>query len=130
MELTFKKSERLCSKIIIEKLYKEGSSFLSYPLRFVYIKLESESKDNNQVLITASKKTFKRAVDRNLIKRRIREAYRLHKHSLHDFKDLTFAINYIGKQIEDFSKIEEQVIKGFETIKKRIVQTKKSTENV
>ena len=76
---SFKKEERLCNIKLIEKLYHTGSSFLVYPFRIIWLSSETNSEFPVQVLISVPKKKFKRAVDRNLLKRRIREIYRLHK---------------------------------------------------
>ena len=80
---TFPKEEHLCRKKLIEELFgKQGSSFGVYPLRIVWIKAEAPTTAPPQVLISVSKRTFKRAVDRNRLKRLIREAYRLNKYRL------------------------------------------------
>ena len=124
MDFTFKKEERLCSPVLIEKLYREGESFLCYPLRFVCLKSDDAATVNVKVLLTASKKTFKRAVDRNLLKRRMREAYRLNKNQLSETVQgfqLILAINYIGKEIVEFKTIETKMLKGFEQLKTNIL---------
>ena len=80
---TFPKEEHLCRKKLIEELFgKQGSSFGVYPLRIVWIKSEAPTAAPPQVLISVSKRTFKRAVDRNRLKRLVREAYRLNKYRL------------------------------------------------
>ena len=78
---TLKKSERLCSKRLTELLFSGGSRSLSaYPLRVVYRPMpEGEEKDCAVILVSVSKRHFKRAVLRNRVKRQIREAYRLNK---------------------------------------------------
>ena len=78
---TFSKSERLCSKIAIEKLVEEGKSFHLSPFKISWLSNTEESVPV-QILISVPKRTFKRAVYRNLLKRRIREAYRKNKQSL------------------------------------------------
>ena len=76
----FPKEEHLTSKTIIDKLYKEGTSIVSFPLRAVFVPVEPEDKQPAAaILINVAKKRFRHAVDRNLIKRRIREAYRINK---------------------------------------------------
>ena len=76
---TFKKEERLCNKKLIDELFHNGSSFLCYPFKVSWLLVDEPAQFPAQVLFSVSKKRYKRAVDRNLIKRRMREAYRLHK---------------------------------------------------
>lgn len=83
---TFKKEERLCSKKLIERLFAGGNkSFPAFPLRVVYMKLSPEENTADaSILISVPKKRFKHAVKRNLVKRQIRESYRLNKYILLD----------------------------------------------
>ena len=76
---TFPVKEHLKSKRVIEKLYAEGASVTSYPLRAVFLEQE-EQEPTAAILISVAKRRFRHAVDRNLVKRRIREAYRTSKH--------------------------------------------------
>ena len=75
---TFSKQERLCNRNDFQKLISEGKSFYCYPFKCVYLWKEAESF-SAKIAIAVSKKKFKHAVDRNKIKRRIRESYRLEK---------------------------------------------------
>lgn len=108
---TFKKEERLCNKRLIEQLFHKGSSFHLYPFRVTFLS-SKEILVPAQVLIAVPKRRFKRAVDRNLLKRRIREGYRTNKQNLlYEFLKqqqvkVLFSIQYIGKEIHDFSFIE------------------------
>lgn len=78
---TFPLKEHLKSKKVIERLYAEGTSVTAYPLRAVFIEQTIEEQDvTAAILISVAKKRFRHAVDRNLVKRRIREAYRTSKH--------------------------------------------------
>lgn len=85
MKQTFTKSERLCSKKTIGRLFEKGStetktSYL-FPFKVFYLSDPPPSADQlPQVLFTISKRNFKRAVDRNLLRRRCRESYRKNKH--------------------------------------------------
>jgi ribonuclease P protein component len=106
---SFKKEERLCNIQLIEKLYHNGSSFLVYPFRIIWLYSEANSEFPVQVLISIPKKKFKRAVDRNLLKRRIREIYRIQKsEDLFPFlnersEKIVLAINYIGNEIAEYA---------------------------
>lgn len=103
----FKKEERLCNRRLLNQLYHEGSSFLLYPFRVTFFPAY-QLPYPSQVVISAPKKRFKRAVDRNIIKRRMREAYRLQKATyLYNFLDqhgvqVLLSLQYIGKEINDF----------------------------
>ena len=82
MANTLHKVERLDKKKIIEKMFAGGSrSFSVFPLRVVYLPVEELEADAS-ILISVSKRRFKRAVKRNRVKRQIREAYRVNKHEL------------------------------------------------
>lgn len=111
----FKKEERLCSKKLLDELFRNGSSFLVYPFRVVHLTTDHSNVAQAQIVIGVSKRRFKRAVDRNLIKRRIREAYRLNKESLlYSFLQeknlhLTFAVHFVGKEISDYKFIEKKL---------------------
>ncbi|QNF35789.1 ribonuclease P protein component [Adhaeribacter swui] len=114
---SFTKEERLCSKKLIEQLFHEGSSFNLYPLRFIYVKQPAPAAMIPQVLISVSKRNFKKAVDRNRLKRQIREAYRLHKSILFPAGQSTLqllGILYIAKEKKPFNIIEKKLISGLE----------------
>ena len=83
---TLDKSERLCSKKLIERLFGGGhKSFPAFPLRVVYMPLAPEENTADaSILISVPKKRFKHAVKRNQVKRQVREAYRHNKHILLD----------------------------------------------
>ena len=83
---TLDKSERLCSKKLIERLFGGGNkSFPAFPLRVVYMPLAPEENTADaSILISVPKKRFKHAVKRNQVKRQVREAYRHNTHILLD----------------------------------------------
>ncbi len=83
----FRKRERMVSRKLIDELFAGGNrrSMASYPLRAVYmVKEYDEQTSPIQLLISVPKKHFHHAVDRNRVKRQIREAFRLHKHLLYN----------------------------------------------
>lgn len=112
---TFKKEERLCSKKLIDLLFKNGSSFLLYPFRITYLAVPGTSPYPVKVVINVAKKRYKRAVDRNLIKRRTREAYRLHKEVVlyqsldHSENTILLSVQFIGKEKYPFSFFEKKL---------------------
>jgi len=114
---TFKKEERLCNKKLIDQLFHNGSSFLCYPFKASWLLVDEPGDVPVQVLLSVSKRRYKRAVDRNLIKRRTREAYRLNKQQqLYDLlisanKKIVFSVGYIGKQIEPYPLMEKKMLK-------------------
>jgi ribonuclease P protein component len=111
---SFPKSERLYKKKDIQELFDKGSSFYLYPFR-VFIQKQA-GQNTNQVLFSVSKKNFKKAVDRNLIKRRMREAYRLNKASLPETFKLQMAYIYTAKDILLFDKFRDKMIATFKRI--------------
>lgn len=122
---TLHKEERLCSQKLIEDLFTSGESFLSYPLKVVFLKNEAPQPYPVLAAFTVSKRNFKRAVKRNLLKRRMREAYRLHKPEFYaelTAKELHLAIMfvYIGKDIAEYARIEKSMISAFKKVLEKI----------
>ena len=108
------KTERLHSKKLIDKLFKDGETILAHPVKCLYRISDETLSSPIQVMISVPKRNFGKAVDRNLIKRRIREAYRLNKNSLIHIgknKSLLLALLYIHKEVGDYNSIEYSVQK-------------------
>ena len=114
MANTLHKVERLDKKKIIEKMFAGGSrSFSVFPLRVVYLPVEELEADAS-ILISVSKRRFKRAVKRNRVKRQIREAYRVNKHELLNILverkcRLAIAFIYLSDQMAESSIIEDRM---------------------
>jgi ribonuclease P protein component len=114
---TFKKEERLCNKKLIDGLFHSGSSFLCYPFK-VSFTIVPAAQPAAEVLFAVAKKRYKRAVDRNHIKRRMREAYRLSKqellynHLTEVDKTIVLSIAYIGKEIAEYDVMEKKMQKA------------------
>lgn len=114
MANTLRKPERLNRKKVIEKMFAGGSrSFSVFPLRVVYLPVE-ESDVPVSILVSVSKRRFKRAVKRNRVKRQIREAYRMNKQELLSVlaqrqSRLAVAFIYLSDELVDSSVIEERM---------------------
>lgn len=112
---TFKKTERLTSNVAIKQLFAEGKSKTLYPYKIIW-----ESAPGTdvpvKVVMSVSKRNFKRAVDRNKIRRRMREAYRLNKARLfltckEQNKAINLAIIYIAREEQEYTFIQKKMIK-------------------
>lgn len=120
MSENFPVEERLKSKKLIEKIFLEGTNLSKYPLKVFYTELPAENNLIMQAGFSVSKRKFKRAVDRNRIKRLMREAYRLKKTVLFNNLSTSYAFMflYIGKDKPDFRMIKktmEQLLLKFLT---------------
>ena len=107
MNYTFNKKEKLKSQKLIEQLFAQGQSVVAHPLRMVYIKTGFDEEIKIKAGVSVSKRHFKKAVDRNRIKRLMREAYRLQKAAYFDNISGQYAlmILYIGKEENDFKTV-------------------------
>jgi ribonuclease P protein component len=111
---SLRKVERLSRDTEIQELFQRGSSFHFYPLRVIW--LPSTAPRPHQVLFSVSKRNFKRAVDRNKLKRRMREAYRLNKNLLPTAPAQRVAFVYIGKDLAPFETIQKSLVRALEKI--------------
>lgn len=114
MDYSFNKSEHLCSDISIAKLFENGESFISYPLRVIWRAEDTPGQSSVKVMVSVSKKKLKHAVDRNLAKRLVRESYRLNKlHlsnvALNNQKSLSVCFIWIPDKTLTFVKTENKV---------------------
>lgn len=111
MRKTFSKRERLYQQKLIKALFDQGKSYNFFPIKLVY--LPSSDITQHQALFTVPRRNFKKAVDRNRIKRQMREAYRLHKHQLpySSNKDVHFlqAYIYIARKPTSYRNIESKI---------------------
>lgn len=108
MKLTLRKDKKLKSRKAIEKIFAQGKSFHKFPVRAVYF-YEPESESEIKIGVSVPKRNFKKAVDRNLLKRRIREAFRIHQNSIKVPGKLNIMFLYSGKEILEYSEIEKSM---------------------
>ena len=119
---TFKKSERLCSRILMDRLFQgDNRSVSAYPIRAVFLPVDPTAQQGVSVLISVPKKRFHDAVDRNRVKRQLREAYRKHKHALTSRmaergEGLLIAFVYVSPQIESTDYIEKRMVRLLDKI--------------
>ena len=97
-KFTYKREEKLKSTKVISGIFDSGSSISSYPFRVFYKEMDLPMDVPAQVGVSVSKRNFKHAVDRNRIKRLMREAYRLEKYTLLDNIDDKVAVMIIYTQ--------------------------------
>ena len=113
MQHTYTREEKLKKKKLIDQLFAQGSSVSSFPIRLIYLELAHESPYKIQAGMSVSKRNFKRAVDRNKIKRLLREVYRKNKQMIYQSehtKKHIFMFIYVGKKEPEYSMLEEKMI--------------------
>lgn len=124
---TFSKNERLCSKILIDRLVENGCSFNNFPFRISWLPI-AESSAPVKIVISVPKRTFKRAVDRNRLKRQIREAYRKEKQKVYDVledlpagqagKKILLMLVYTAKTKMEYRELEQKMTEALQRLNK------------
>lgn len=124
MSFLYPKKEKLKSQKLIEQLFSEGKSVSTFPLRMVYLKTEFDDGVQFKIGVSTSKRNFKNAVDRNRIKRLLREAYRLNKTLYFNNISGSYAlmILYISKDGTDFDSIETKMKQVLDAFSKKVSQ--------
>lgn len=120
MSYAFPKSEHLCGKLRIAALYKDGKRFVAYPFRVTYQRLDNV-ETAPQVLVWAPKSLFKHAVDRNRLRRLMREAYRLNAQPLRDYCagnrcSFLLAFNYMDRELRTQEQIAKSMVKALKRL--------------
>ncbi len=121
----FARCEKLKSVVCIDKLFASGRSFWTYPFSVYYRVYNEEGGAACRMLVSVGKHYFKHAVDRNRLKRLVREAYRLNKESLvaavnNAALHLDFALVYKSKEIADYKTVEAGVRQALSRIKESL----------
>ncbi len=114
---SLKRNKILKSKKEIDKLFSGAQSISSYPVRIVYI-INKEENEFFKTAFSVSKKRFKRAVDRNRIKRLLREAFRKQQDKL-KIKGIEMMWMYTGKEMPDYPVIYQSIEKLLTEINKK-----------
>lgn len=128
---TYLKVERVSGKTRIETIFASGNAFLTYPFRVVYYKHDADTSSNtNALLISIPKKRLKRAVDRNRMKRLVREAYRLNRSyidlsSLSNDSNVDIALIYVADKVLPYHIVEKSLIRLLREISKRLSMSHK-----
>ncbi|QCK13912.1 ribonuclease P protein component [Mangrovivirga cuniculi] len=111
---TLSKNERLCGKKNIQELFNEGSSFYFFPFKVYYSFNKNKTEGDHCALFTVPKRLFSKAVDRNLLKRKIKEAYRLNKPQFYNIptsRPINIAYIYTARKMLNYSDIESSMIR-------------------
>lgn len=118
MNQTYPSIEKLKSKKLLDELFSSGKKITEFPIKLVYKQLDFEDEILVKAGVSVPKRNFKKAVDRNKIKRLLREGYRLNKHILHDELNQKYVCMflYLGKDMPTFEELNikmERLIKKF-----------------
>ncbi|MDR1742462.1 MAG: ribonuclease P protein component [Dysgonamonadaceae bacterium] len=121
LRFTLTKEERVSGEKRIEGLFANGRSFIAYPLRVVYVVYDKcEAKTQVSIFVSVPKKRIRSAVKRNLLKRLIRETYRLNKYlllsGLQSGMGIDVAFVYVKDEISDFATVEKGMLKSLKEI--------------
>jgi len=111
------KGEKLKSRKQIKHLFAKNKDIFVYPIKYIWTFSDKSQDFPVQVLISIPKKSFKRAVDRNKLKRLLREAYRNNKNIIYEAYDMSskpilLGLIYVGKDILSFEEIDKSVKKA------------------
>ncbi|MBN2613287.1 MAG: ribonuclease P protein component [Bacteroidales bacterium] len=126
----FRKSERIHEKTLIQKLFTQGKTIIIPPFRVQLLVSEAEANPPARILISIPKKVIRKAVKRNLLKRRIREAYRLNSHKFKDYLSakkisLSLGFIYVEGQVADYHSIEKSLLVVLDSVIGKIERQRK-----
>ena len=95
MNENFPSSERLKSKILIDRLFSEGRSLKKFPIKLIYLPIKDPANASNKTGVSVPKRIFKKAVDRNHLKRLMRECFRKNKYLVESNLAQKYALMFI-----------------------------------
>lgn len=127
MNQSFGKEYKLCSKILIDKLFQEGKRVRNFPFSISYLQGDFQFSAPFQVLISVPKRQFKKAHDRNFVKRRIREIIRKNKemitnHQQADNNKIVLSIVFNFNQVTTFVEMEQKLLHALKMLSSKLKQ--------
>ena len=129
MNYRLPKSERLHADKLIKELFNEGSSFFLYPFKVQFFVKKDQGSGTSQVLFSVSKKKIKKAVGRNFVKRRMREAYRLNKALIPSTApEMSIGLIYVSSDLMEFSDIQAKITLALKKLAKIVSENQKQHE--
>lgn len=122
MNLNFPKEEKLKSRKLIGEIFSKGAVVKSFPIRIQFVFHDNADFPLYQIGASVPKRSFKKAVDRNRIKRQIREAFRINKNDFlsriqQSDKKIALMIIFSGREKLDYKRIEAAIVKSLQKIK-------------
>ncbi len=140
-ELRLRKAEKLRHKLLTDRLFSKGNNLYEYPLRLIWNVVNSEEAESGfkhgfpagvaplQFFVSIPKKKRRHAVDRVLMRRRVREAYRLHRSALKEkidsypgFRTVSIAFIYLSSDNKDYVSIEKKVCLLLDKLSRKLFQ--------
>lgn len=125
MDQSFGKEYKLCSKILIDKLFQEGKRYRNFPFSISYLHDQFSFEAPFQVLISVPKRQFKKAHDRNYVKRCIREILRKNKDLIQnrqqpDNNKIVLSVVYNYNQLTTFVEMEQKLVKALQMLSSKL----------
>jgi ribonuclease P protein component len=127
MDQSFGKEYKLCSKILIDKLFQEGKRYRNFPFSMSYLQGDFQFSAPFQILISVPKRQFKKAHDRNYVKRCIREIIRKNKelitnHQQRDNNKIVLSVIYNFNQVTTFVEMEQKLVQALKMLSSKLKQ--------
>lgn len=126
MDFRLQKNERISKQKEIDYLFEQGNSFISFPLRVICVQTDLCREDKVSIFVSVPKRKLKKAVDRNRVKRLIKEAYRLNKNELKNKitannNSLLIGFVYVDDKIRSFDEISKGMKKALSLLEKNVL---------
>lgn len=122
---TFPAAERIKSKKVLEELYQKGETINHFPFRLKFMRHNFEDEVKVKITVSVPKRNVRKAVQRNRLKRQIKEAYRLNKSTLlsqfeNEPKGLALFLIYTGKQDQEYALLESKLIELLKKLQSKL----------